>query len=349
MFTGSFLTRRAMLACSGRLMAVAPLLTVVGCNEFAGKEGRTGFSGATMGTRYQVTMVGKHDRAGLQAGVEKILDTINDRLSTYRPNSELSRFNEAADTSWIDVSPELARVIASALDVSRASGGAFDATVGPVVNLWGFGPDEPVVKSPGDERIGATLARIGHHHLDVKAAAKIRKMRPDMHVDLSGIGKGYAVDEIAGYLERAGIDRFLVDIGGDLRAHRSSADKATWRIGIERPVIGPRTVYRLLNLGLGAVATSGDYRNFVESGGSVYSHIIDPRTGVPVNHRLASVTVVAATAKEADAWSTALMVTGPDTGLELADSLGLSAFFIVRSGSRLIERPSREFLRFLVS
>jgi len=238
----------------------------------------------------------------------------------------------------------------TALDISRASGGAFDATVAPVVDMWGFGPGEAVVRSPSDKRIAAALARIGHHQLDVKdAPAAIRKVRRDVHIDLSGVGKGYAVDRIADYLKRAGVADFLVDIGGDMRAHRSSTDKATWRIGIEKPHIGPRTLHRVVNLGSGAIATSGDYRNFYETGGSVYSHIIDPRSGAPVSHNLASVTVVAATAEQADGWSTALMVMGPDAGLELANSKGLSAFFITRTGNGLVDRPSREFGRFLAS
>ncbi|MDH3740438.1 MAG: FAD:protein FMN transferase [Hyphomicrobiales bacterium] len=344
------LTRRMMLGQAGRLVMAAPLLTLVGCNDLVANSTRSSFSGATMGTRYRVTVGGSHDQAALQAGVVQILENMNDRLSTYRPDSDLSQLNATPEASWVKVSPELAHVMATALGISRASGGAFDATVAPVVNLWGFGPGEPVVRSPGDKRIAAALARIGHHQLDIKdAPAAIRKARRDVHIDLSGVGKGYAVDRIADYLKRAGVEDFLVDIGGDMRAHRSSPDKAAWRIGIEKPHIGPRTLQRVVNLGSGAIATSGDYRNFYETGGSVYSHIIDPRSGAPVSHNLASVTVVAATAEQADGWSTALMVMGPDAGLELADSMGLSAFFISRTGNGLADRPSREFNRFLVS
>lgn len=344
------LTRRMVLGQAGRLVMAAPLLTLVGCNDLVANGTRRGFSGTTMGTRYRVTVAGSHDQAALQTGVAQILENMNDKLSTYQPDSDLSQLNAAAETSWVKVSPELAHVMATALHIGRASVGAFDATVAPVVNLWGFGPGQPVVRSPNDKRIAAALTRIGHHQLDIKdAPAEIRKVRRDVHIDLSGVGKGYAVDRIAGYLKRAGVEEFLVDIGGDMRAHRSSPYKATWRIGIEKPHVGPRTLHRVVNLGSGAIATSGDYRNFYEADGAMYSHIIDPRSGAPVSHNLASVTVIAATAEEADGWSTALMVMGPDAGQELADRMGLSALFIIKTGNGLVDRPSRDFNRFLAS
>ncbi len=347
------LSRRAVLAHAGRFAMSAPLLTVLACKQAASNEVRTGFSGATMGTYYRVTIsdrgrISKLDH--LQADVERILRTVNGQMSTYSPDSELSHFNATARTSWVGVSPEVAHVMTTALEISRLSGSAFDATVGPLVELWGFGPDKQAVISPDELRDRSALVNIGHHHLAVKdAPTAVRKTRPELHVDLSGIGKGFAVDEIADHLERADIQNFLIDIGGDMRAHRSSPNDATWRIGIERPTVGPRTIHRVINVGEGAVATSGDYRNFFEANGSRYSHIIDPRSGAPVRHELASVTVVAATAEEADAWSTALMVLGSNSGLNLANNLGLSAFFIVRTDRGLVDLPSREFQRFLVS
>jgi thiamine biosynthesis lipoprotein len=240
--------------------------------------------------------------------------------------------------------------MAKSLDISRLSGSAFDPTVAPLVDLWGFGPKVSTVPSPGDKRIGAALGATGHAHLMVKETrTAVRKSRAGLAVDLSGIAKGFAVDRVTEFLARAGVEHFLVDIGGDMRARRASPAQATWRIGIERPAAGLRTAHRVIDIGDGAVATSGDYRNFFEADGLRYSHIIDPRTGAPVNHGLASVTVIAASTEEADAWSTALMVLGPEAGAALAERRGLPAYFISRTERGLIDRPTREFKRFLAA
>ncbi len=347
------MSRRAMLAQAGRLAMVAPFLTLLGCDDFNASSDRMGFWGETMGTTYRVAITGGLDLPKpdhLQHMVETLLETINDQMSTYRATSELSKFNTERQASWFDVSPQIAHVVETALKISRLSGGAFDATIGPLVNLWGFGPDKQTLRSPSEEQITLALANTGHHHLHVKSRqTAIRKKRPDLHVDLSGIGKGFAVDQIAEVLASAGAENFLVDIGGDMIVRRFSPVQAPWRIGIEQPTTGPRNIHRVINIGDGAVATSGNYRNFFEAGGSRFSHIIDPRSGAPVKHKLASVTVVAPTAEEADGWSTGLMVLGADEGFELAQQLGLSAFFITKTGNRLVDRSTGEFQRFLVS
>ena len=347
------LSRRAVLRHAGRFAVAAPFLTVLGCSEDPLVGTRLSFSGLTMGTYYRVTIIRSRSMSEphrIQTGVERVLETINWQLSTYRPESELSKINASPETVWLEVSPEVAHVVTKALEISRLSSGTFDATIAPLINLWGFGPDKQSVYSHKDKRITEALGKIGHHLLEVKEApAAIRKSRPDLHVDLSGIGKGSAVDKVADHLARAGAEHFLVDIGGDMRARRASSIEATWRIGIERPSIGSsRTVHRVINVGDGALATSGNYRNFFKTAGFHYSHIIDPRTGAPVNHDLASVTVIAPTAEEADAWSTAFMVCGPDAGLELAERLGIPAFFIIRTKSGLVDQPSSEFRRFLI-
>lgn len=346
-------SRRAILGSAGRVAASLPLLTILGCSPPTPLTTRSQFSGATMGTQYRVTMVGAEHLIQLkqiQRGVERILERVNNQLSTYRADSELSKFNAAPAESWFEVSADVAHLTAKSLEISHRSGGAFDATVGPLVDLWGFGPVTQEPHAPDDTQINEAMSLIGHHHLSVNRSTRaIRKNRHELHLDLSGIGKGSGVDQVADYLADIGVERFLVDIGGDMRVHRRSPSDPTWRIGIERPVIGPRTIHRVIEVGDGAVATSGDYRNFIRAEGAHYSHIIDPRTGSPVRHDLASVTVIAPTAEEADAWSTALMVLGPDNGVALANRKDLAAFFIVRGGNRLIDLASSEFNRFLVT
>lgn len=353
MLSPDMLSRRTLLGQAGRIAMAAPFLTLLGCNEAPVAAGRFSLSGATMGTYYRITMSGEGKiptPAQLQAGVERILRTVNGQMSTYLRDSELSRFNGASGTSWHEVSPDFAHVVARALEISRLSGSAFDPTIAPLVDLWGFGPEKPVVQSPGGRRIAAALRATGHAYLGVKETrTAIRKSRPDLKVDLSGIAKGFAVDRITDYLAAAGVRHFLIDIGGDMRAHRHSPDQAVWRIGIENPVVGLRSVHRVINIGDGAVATSGDYRNFFEFEGLRYAHIIDPRTGAPVTHGLASVTVIAPTTEEADAWSTALMVLGPDAGAVLAERARIPAFFITQTDRGLIDRPSSEFRRFLAA
>ena len=343
-------TRRTVLTNAGCLALAAPFLSLLGCDETPMGVSTVGFSGSTMGTRYRVTISGDGrgtDADHLQAGVEDVLETVNRQMSTYRPDSELSRFNAAVETSWVDTSSAVTHVASRALEISRSTGGAFDPTIAPLVDLWGFGPGAQTASLPDAARIRATLQRTGYAGVDTASGA-IRKARPDLHLDLSGIGKGFAVDQVAEYLESAGAEHFLVDIGGDMRARRTSADRAAWRIGIEKPATGRRTVHRIIALGDGAVATSGDYRNFFQSGGARYSHIIDPRTGKPVDHDLASVTVIAPTAEEADAWSTALMVLGPGAGPQLAERSGIAAYFITRTEDGLADRPAGGFERYLI-
>lgn len=290
--------------------------------------------GPTMGTTYSIKV--RHlppalSPTTLHTQIDRRLDAIEQTMSTYRPGSELSRFNSHHDTRWHPASTELVHIIRTALEISARSGGAFDVTVGPLVNLWGFGPgigdDEP----PGEDAIRQALRSVGYHHLHVREdPPAIRKDVPGLYVDLSGIAKGYGVDVVAGLLQDLGLSDFLVEIGGELRGQGHSERGGSWRIGIERPDDTRRTAYLVIPLEAMTVATSGDYRNFYESTGRRYSHTIDPRSGWPVTHGLASVTVVHPSATRADAWATALMVLGLEAGLDLARRAGLAAFFIQR-------------------
>ncbi|WP_246156286.1 FAD:protein FMN transferase [Thiohalocapsa marina] len=311
--------------------------------------------GSTMGTTYSVQVTGplpppagaEHDPEALQRRIDALLEQINAMMSTYRPDSELSRFNAAATTDWFAVSPELAQVVATAQSISRASDGAFDVTVGPLVNLWGFGPELDTDLPPSQARIDATLARTGYQLLEVRQAPPaLRKAHADVYVDLSAIAKGYGVDRVAALLTELGYDNALVEIGGELRGQGVRGPARPWRIAVERPQAdGPRRVFRVVQLRNLGMATSGDYRNFFELDGVNYSHTIDPATGRPVHHQLASVTVLAEQCMLADAWATALLVLGPERGLERAESLGLAALLIERQGEALSAQSTPAFDR----
>lgn len=346
------LSRRAVLERAQQLTLVAPFLSVVGCDLFPADGAWWTLFGTTMGTQYRVKVTSdglELERHALERDIEQILETVNDQMSTYRATSELSRFNTAASTNWVSVSPDTACVVGEALRVSHLSAGAFDVTIGPLVDLWGFGPETPALRPPSVERIRAQLGKIGHGKLDARnARTAIRKAGPDLQVDLSGIAKGFAVDRLADYLEQSGADHYFVEIGGEMRVRGSSPNAGAWRIGVEKPVTGRRAIQRVLHLNDAAIATSGDYRIFFEDGGARYAHIIDPRTGLPVTHDLASVTVISPTTMTADAWSTALMVLGPDDGFRLAERLALTALFIVKTDRGLQETYTTPFGQKLV-
>lgn len=311
------------------------------------------YAGRTMGTSYSVSVGGAPPAAaldGLAARIQETLDAIDGRMSTYKPDSELSRFNAARDTAWRPASPQLVEVVAEALRVSRLSGGAFDVTVGPLVDAWGFGPAPAPAGAPPPEALARAAARVGHAQLEVRAAPPmIRKRRPDLSVDLSAIAKGYAADRVAALLRARGIENFLVEVGGELRVAGVAPAGRPWRVGIERPADGPRAVFLALALEDGGVATSGDYRNYREIDGRRYAHEIDPRSGAPVRHRAASVTVIDATAMRADALATALFVLGERDGLALAEREGLAACFIVRRGDGFAPLYTRAFERRLAA
>lgn len=323
---------------------------------------RRTITGATMGTTFAVIVVSREDGAragpragptedgaretdGLRAAVEGRLDGIEERMSHYRSDSELSRFNRARTTEPRPMSRETLGVVAEALAVSRASGGAFDVTVGPLVDAWGFGAGGRAPAAPGAALLSGLRERVGSDLLEVdRAAGTLRKRRPDVAIDLSAVAKGYAVDAVASLLVERGIRDYLVEVGGELRAGGGNEDGAAWRVAVERPLPASPGTQRVLPLAEAAVATSGDYRNFYDLDGVRVSHTIDPRTGRPVTHRLRSVSVVAERCLLADARSTALHVLGPDEGYALAVGQGWAALFVAEDGTgRLVERETPAF------
>ena len=289
------------------------------------------------------------DADRLQSIVDEVFAEVNATLSTYDPSSELSRFNQYESTSPVAASPMLCEVIALAADVGEATGGAFDVTVGPLVGLWGFGStagDGAGARTPDAATLAATRSQVGRDKLIVdRVAGTLQKTAPELAVDVDGIAPGFAVDRVAERFEDIGVQRYLIELGGELRGRGLSPDRRPWRVAIEAPLGGERRPYALVALDGQGLSTSGDYRDARVVDGRRVSHTIDPRTGAPVGHRLASVTVVQGTAALADAYATALMVLGPQEGFELATRMGIPALFIVRSedGREFTERATASF------
>ncbi len=295
-------------------------------------------SGQTMGTTYTVKVVIPADtsddrRAAVSKDIRNALDAVNGSMSTYDKNSELSRLNRADSDKTFVGSSDLLYVLGEAKTIFSGSEGAFDVTVGPLVNAWGFGPDG-VQKTPTDEELKTLRARVGFDKVSLDPSTKtISKSSADVYVDLSAIAKGYGVDKVAGALDKAGYEHYMVEVGGEVRTRGRNAHNEVWRIGIERPDTDARTVFRAVPLNNASMATSGDYRNYREVDGRRISHTVDPKTARPIEHRLASVSVVHDDCTKADGWATALNVLGPVRGLEVAERHGLKAFFIVKAES----------------
>ena len=310
-------------------------------------------AGRTMGTTYHIKFVGGRsvDVAAVQVRVDARLEEINESMSTYRPESEISRFNTFEEVNKpFKVSVDFWKVMVTARDIHRMTGGAWDGTVNPLVNLWGFGKAGPLQKMPAAEVVEQDRRRVGFDHIEVGDTPVLSKRVADVTVDLASIAKGYGVDRIAALLEELGFEHFLVEIGGEVSGKGKRLDGKPWRVGINRPRpdAAADAVYKVVTLRDGALATSGDYRNFYRIEGEIYSHIIDPRTGYPLQNGVVSASVVADTCTLADGLATALMVMGPEKGVALVDTLpGVETMIVVRhADGRFTDHLSRGMAAF---
>jgi thiamine biosynthesis lipoprotein len=308
-------------------------------------------SGPAQGTTYSIKIVDPPrgvDRPSLQSAVDDVLANIDRQMSGYRADSELSRFNRSSSTDWFEVSPDVVKVVTAAVQVSDLSQGALDITIAPLVNLWGMGAAGELRDVPDAQRISQALENVGYRKLAFRSdPAALRKELPQLTVDLNAVAPGYTVDLIAGRFAALGVTNFMIDVGGEVRARGRNARNERWRIAVERPVDDEPEPYAILKLDDVAVTTSGEYRHYVMRNGRRYSHTIDPRTGRPVEHQLASVVVIMPTAVEADAWTTALNVLGEEAGYELAQRQQVPAMFIVANGAGFEHRMTAGFERFL--
>lgn len=308
------------------------------------------FEGGTMGTTYRVVVRGVDPsrREKLGATIESELEAVNASMSTYKDDSELSQLNRSPVGEAFSVSPELEEVVALAEQVSEASDGAFDVTVGALVDAWGFGPTRDE-SAPSDDEIARLRAQIGWRRVQ-RSPGTMTRTTELLRVDLSAIAKGYGVDRVAAALRAAGVEHFMVEVGGEIRTAGERQANEAWRIGIEEPHADPakRSLHRVVQLDDAAMATSGDYRNYREVDGRRVSHTLDPRNGRPIEHRLASVSVIADQAALADAWATALNVLGPDAGLALAQRQGLAVYMIIRENNGFETRATPDFERHIL-
>lgn len=298
-------------------------------------------TGNTMGTTYSVKIVDKVDAPFLKKLIDTKLADVNQLMSTYIPESELSRLNQAPINQIFRLSKENIEVMRIARKIHDVSDGQFDITIGPLVNLWGFGPDINQQILPSQEEIDLARSQVGMKFLSISDEGAVKKA--DIYIDLSSIAKGYGVDQIALLLEARGFNNYLVEIGGELRGKGVNGKGNSWRIAIEKPDVSQRTAFKAIELRDQAMATSGDYRNYFEVDGQRYSHTISPVTGRPITHNVASVTVLAETTTMADGYATAINVMGAEKGLAMAERQSLAVLVILKTENGFEERYSEKF------
>ena len=296
------------------------------------------WTGSTMGTTYQIKIAHSslsiQDVSGLKVSIDSTLTIVNKQMSTYDAESEISKFNRFQDTTAFRASRQFVAVVEKALVIGKDSGYAFDITVAPLVDLWGFGRKGQRIVPPADEEVESKLKLIGARKLSTVNGLALKKQIPDLQIDLSAIAKGYGVDIVAQILSDHGFKHYLVEIGGEVVARGLNMKGELWKIGIDTPGLSSlpgQNLKAIIALDNAAVATSGDYRNYFEYENKIYSHTIDPKTGKPVTHNLASVTVITKDCITADGLATALMVLGKEQGLSFIEEINQAeAFMIVR-------------------
>jgi thiamine biosynthesis lipoprotein len=339
--------RRRLLGVIGGMGGLGAL-ALAGCGERARTSAPIQFAGETMGTTYVVKLAGAAlspaRLEALQADVHAALDGVNRGMSLYCPDSELMRLNRHPATVPLPLSRDLFDVLAAGQQVSAISQGAFDVSVAPLVNAWGFGAEKRR-QVPAAGELQATRGTIDWRglRLDPQQRTAVKAL-DGLQADLGGIAKGYGVDLAAKAIDAVGLEHYMIEVGGEVRTRGRNAEGQAWRIGIEEPDAVPQRARLVVPLTGRAMATSGDYRIYFEQAGRRYSHEIDPRTAAPIAHGLASVTVVADDCMSADALATALIVMGPQAGWALAQRQGLAAYFIVRGGDgKLHDRATEAF------
>ncbi|MBD9356551.1 FAD:protein FMN transferase [Methylomonas sp. EbA] len=302
------------------------------------------FSGFAQGTTYHISYWTPQalDDAQITAEAEKVFLDLDKTLSNYRPDSIIEQFNANTSTNSQQVGEEIVALVKVAQNVSKLSQGCYDLTIKPLFEMWGFMGDDLTI--PDDAALQAALANIGMDKLQLVDDSHMLKTLPNVRVDVSSIAQGYSVEKISSALEALGIENYLVEIGGELKALGSKPDGKAWRIAVEKPLPGEQKMHKVVTLPKEtpmAVMTSGTYRHYFDIKGKRYSHILDGRNGKPVTHDLVAVSVFNESPTIADAWSTALLCLGQEEGMKLADAEKLQVMFIQQQGTEFVESKTR--------
>lgn len=304
--------------------------------------------GSTMGSTWSVKYVrhaGLADPAQVRREVEAILGEVDRQLSTYRADSDIERFNALPTNSCQSMPAPLLELIHVGEKLSVESEGSYDLTVEPLLNLWGFGPQGREEKIPSSAAVAEVMQRVGHQHLRIDGQRLCKDAA--VEVDFNSLAAGYAVDTIAARLQAMGIDNYLAEATGELKAQGTKPDGSPWRIALEAPRDDRQVAQRVIDIDGYAVSTSGDYRNYFLQDGRRYSHTFDARSGAPVLHDLASVTVIHPSALMADGLSTLLLILGPERARDYAQTHDIAAFFVLRADTGFVIRSSQAFERLI--
>ncbi|CAI8955401.1 FAD:protein FMN transferase [Pseudomonas serboccidentalis] len=329
---------------TGRWFGLVLLVSLLaGCGDGDSMES---FGGPTMGSTYSIKYVrhtGLADSAQVRREVEGILVEVDRQLSTYRSDSEIERFNALLANSCQTMPAPVLELVRVGEQLSEQSEGSYDLTVEPLMNLWGFGPQGREEKVPDTAVLAEVMQRVGHQHLHIKDGQLCKDAA--VEVDFNSIAAGYAVDTIAARLEAMGIHDYLAEATGELKAKGKKLDGSAWRIALEEPRDDQQVAERVISVDGYGVSTSGDYRNYFLQDGRRYSHTFDARSGAPVLHKLASVTVIHPSALMADGLSTLLLILGPERAWDYAEKHDIGAFFVIRADTGFVIRTSAAFER----
>lgn len=334
------------------LALIALAIFLSGCFDKEESLTKISLSGRTMGVSYNVTYIDVVKNSDTVASnrkiaIDELLVTVNKQMSTYDKSSELSLFNQSRTLLPFAVSEDTAKVVSESIRLAELTEGKLDITIGPLVNLWGFGPLMKPDRLPSGEELNKALDIVGIENLAVHENTLIKSI-PQLYVDLSTTAKGFGVDKVAQYLESQNIQNYLVEIGGEVKVKGKPSPIRDWVIAIEKPVSNHRAIQQLISPKNNGLATSGDYRQYFEENGRRFSHIIDPDNGMPINHKLVSVTVIHPSCMTADGLSTAIMLMGPDKGLMFAKTNGIAAYLVTKTDVGFNTVYTSEFKPYLV-